>query len=112
MVWRPLNSEFAQVFLLILHNERDQKVRENFIVFLRKNLIGGNLNFLGHFLFDWVWSKLSQTTVNIGYLSRQDMISFVIATGSLNSQDMIKILKQPGHDFSGKRLCDGYSDIM
>ena len=31
MVWRPLNSEFAQVFLLILHNERDQTVRENFI---------------------------------------------------------------------------------
>ena len=82
------------------------------VVFLRKNLIGGNLNFLGHFLFDWVWSKLSQTTVNIGYLNRQDMISFVIATGSLNSQDMIKILKQPGYDFSGKRLCDGYSDIM
>ena len=50
--------------------------------------------------------------MNIGYLNRQDMISFVIATGSLNSQDMIKILKQPGHDFSGKRLCDGYSDIM
>ena len=82
------------------------------VVFLRKNLIGGNLNFLGHFLFDWVWSNLSQTTVNIGYLNRQDMISFVIATGSLNSQDMIKILKQPGHDFSDKRLCDGYSDIM
>ena len=32
----------------------------------------------------------------------------IIATGSLNSQDMIKILKQSVHDFSGKRLCDGH----
>ena len=44
-----------------------------------------------HFLmFDWVWSKLSQATVTIG---------------SLKSQDMIKIPKQSGHDFSGKYLC-------
>ena len=41
-------------------------------------------------MFDWVWSKLSQATVTIG---------------SLKSQDMIKIRKQSGHDFSGKRLC-------
>ena len=41
-------------------------------------------------------------------------ISFIIAIGSLNSQDIIKmILKQSGHDFSDKRLCDGYStEIM
>ena len=33
--------------------------------------------------------------------------------GSLNSQDMIRILKQSRHDFSGKNLCDGYCmDIM
>ena len=38
-------------------------------------------------------SKFSQTTVT---------------TGSLNSQDMIKVLKQSGHDFSGKPLCDGH----
>ena len=36
------------------------------------------------------------------------MISFTITTGSLSSQDMIRILKQSGHDFSGKQLCDGY----
>ena len=43
-----------------------------------------------HFLmFEWVWSKLSQITVT---------------TGSLKSQNMIKILKEPGHDFPGKRL--------
>ena len=41
-------------------------------------------------MFDWVWSKLSQATVTIG---------------SLKSQDMIKILKQSGLDFSGESLC-------
>ena len=41
------------------------------------------------------------------------MISFVITTGSLNSQDMIRILKQWRHDFSGKHLCIRYCmDIM
>ena len=49
-------------------------------------------------MFDWVWSKLSQATVTIG---------------SLNSQDMIRILKQLRHDFSGKHLCGGYfMDVM
>ena len=44
--------------------------------------------FLDHFLmFDSMWSKLSQATVTIG---------------CLNSQDMIKILKQSEHDLSGK----------
>ena len=58
--------------------------------------------------FDRAWSKLSQATVTIGSLNSQDMISFMITTGSLNNQDMIRILKQSGHDFSGKHLCDGY----
>ena len=40
----------------------------------------------------------------IGYLNSQD-ISFIITTGSLNSQDMIWILKQSKHDFSVKHLC-------
>ena len=44
-------------------------------------------------MFDWVWSKLSHATVTIG---------------SLESQDMIKILKQPGRDLAGKRLCGRY----
>ena len=39
-------------------------------------------------MFDWMWSKLSQATIE-----------------SLKSQDMVKILKQSGHDFSGKCLC-------
>ena len=88
---------------------------KNFICcFLRKNLIWGNLIFWGHFLlFDWVWSKLSLTTVTIGSLTSQDMISFMITTGSLNSQEMIRILKQSGNDFLGKRLFNGYCmDIM
>ena len=79
------------------------------VVFLRENLILGNLIFLGHcFMFHWVGSKLSQATVIIGFLNSQDMISFMITTRSLNSQDVIKILKQSGHNFSGKCLCDGY----
>ena len=32
----------------------------------------------------------------------EDMISFVIITGSLTSQDMIKIHKQSRHDFPSK----------
>ena len=36
------------------------------------------------------------------------MISFMLTTGSLNSEDMIRILKQWRHDFLGKYLCDGY----
>ena len=41
----------------------------------------------------------------IGYLNSQYMLSFVITTESLNSQDMIWILKQSRHDFSVKHLC-------
>ena len=44
-------------------------------------------------MFDWMWSKLTQTTGTISYLK---------------SQDMIKILKQSVHDFPGKRLCGGH----
>ena len=41
------------------------------------------------------------------------MISVMITTGSLNSQNMTRVLKQSRHDLSGKHLCDGYSmDIM
>ena len=77
--------------LLILLKKRDQEVHEFFFsCFLRKNLFLGNLIISSHFLmFEWVWSKLSQVTVTIG---------------SLKIQNMIKILKQSGHDFSGKRL--------
>ena len=90
----PLTLNLLSGILLILHNKRDQELHKNFIsCFLRKNPIWSNLIFLVHFLmFDCMCSKLSQTTVT---------------TGSLKSQDMIKILKQSEHDLSGKRLCGG-----
>ena len=37
--------------------------------------------------------EISQATATIEFLNSQDMISFMITTGSLNSQDMIRILK-------------------
>ena len=96
MVWCPQNFGYA-VFLhffifIILHNNRDQEVHENFIsCFLRKNLSWVNLIFLGHLLNTWLGvEKLSQATVTIGSLKSQGMISFIIATGSLNRQDTIK----------------------
>ena len=96
------------LFFLILHNKMGQILHQNFIVFLIKSFIWGNLILLGHFLlFDWMWSKSSQVTVNIRYLNSRGMISCMITTGSLSSQDMIRILKQLGHDFSVKRLCCG-----
>ena len=101
-----ITLDLLQVFFKILHSERGREAHENFIsCFSRKNIIWGNLIFLGHFL-------LFQTTVTIGSLNGQDisfmittgslnsqgMIPFMITTGSLNSQDMISILKQSGHD--------------
>ena len=54
------------------------------LVVLREKISFGAIS-LGHFLlFAWAWSKLRQATVT---------------TGSSNSQDMIRILKQSGHDF-------------
>ena len=59
----------------------------------KKNNLGQFSLFRSFLLFDWAWSKLSQAIVIIG---------------SLNSWDMIRILKQSRHDFLGKHLCDGY----
>ena len=41
-------------------------------------------------------------------LKSQGMISFMINTGSLNNQNMTRILKKWRHDFSGKHLRDRY----
>ena len=75
----------------------------------------GNLIFLafGYFLlFDWAGLNWSRPLL-IGSLNSQKMISFMITTGSLNIQGMIRILKQWRHDFSGKNLCDRFCmDIM
>ena len=59
-------------------------------------------------LFLTVWFgmvKLSQITLN-WILTSQGMISFMITTGSLNNQDMSRIVKQWRHDFWGKHLRD------
>ena len=109
------NFRYSSGFFLILHNDRGREVHKNFIsCFSRKNLIRGSLIILRNFLlFDWAWSKLIQATVTIGSLNSQGMIFFMITTGFLNSPDMIRILKQSGHDFSVKRLCDGHlMDLM
>ena len=86
-------------------------MHENFIsCFSRTKFIWGNLIFLPFRLLFTVslgMDKLSQVTVNWIFKS-QDMISFVITTGSLNNQSMTRILKQWRHDFSGKHLCDRY----
>ena len=79
----------------VLHNERGKERNGNYIDGFSgggKKLIWGNMVILA----------------TIGSLNGQGMISFMITTRSLNSQGMIKIFKQSGHDFSGKRLCDGY----
>ena len=59
-------------------------------------------------MFCWVLSKLVQPAVtSIGSLNSQDMISFMITTGC-NSQNMIRILRHSGNDFSSKRLCERF----
>ena len=97
-----------------LQNKRGQEVHENFSCFSRKKFIWGNLIFLAFRLFftNWAWSNWARSLL-IGFLNSQDMISFMITTGSLNSQDMTRILKQWRHDFSGKHIPNRYCmDIM
>ena len=83
--------------------------------FQEQNSFGAiwSFQFLAHFLlFDWVWSNWARSLI-IGSLNSRDMISFMSTTGSLNNQDMNRILKQRRHVFSGKHLHDRYCmDIM
>ena len=65
------------------------------ISLVRKKFIWGNLIFLAFRPFFTVWLGMVK-------LSRPLLI------GSLNSQDIIRILKQWRYDFSGKHLCDRY----
>ena len=47
----------------MLPDKMDQEAHQNFSCFLGKNLIWGNLIFLGHFsILHWVWLALSQIT--------------------------------------------------
>ena len=86
------------------------RYREILLLF-EKKIIWGNLIFLAFRPFFYclighgqIWAR----PLLIGFLNNKDMISFMITTGSLNSQDMIRILKQWRHDFSGKHLRDRY----
>ena len=111
------NSGLALIFFffsILIMKEANRYMKILLVVFREKHFIWSNLIFLGHsLLFDWVWSKMSQATVTTGSLRSQHMISFMITTRFLNSQDMVRILKLSGHDFSGKHLCNGYCmDIM
>ena len=74
-----ITLDLLEGFFKILDSERGKEVSENFIsCFSRKNLIWGNLIFLGHFLlFVWAWSKLIQATVTIGSLNSQGIYSFL-----------------------------------
>ena len=93
-------------FIKSLQNERGWNVHKNFISYFRRTkFIWGNSIFLAFRLFFTVWLgmvKLSQVTVN-WILKSQGMISFMITTGSLNNQNMTRILKQWRHGFS--RIC-------
>ena len=103
-------KEFFSKFCRVKGANRYMKVL--LVVFREK--IQFKLIFLAFRPFFTVWLgmvKLSQATVN--WILKQDMISFMITTGSLNIQDMTRVLKQWRHDFSGKHLCVGYCmDIM
>ena len=79
---------------------------EILLVVFREKIHLANLIFLVFRPFFTVWLgmvKLRQVTIN-----SQDLISFMITTGSLNSQDTIRIFKQSRHDFSGKHSSDRY----
>ena len=113
----PHNTRSAlRIFLKFCRMKGANTYMKILLVFFReKNSFGTIWSFypLGHFLlFDWAWLNWA-TPLLIGSLSSQDMISFMITTGSLNRQDMIRILKQWRHDFSGKHLYGGCCmDIM
>ena len=114
----PLLWICYQFFLLILHNKRNQEIHQNFIsCFLRKCLIWSNLIFLFYFnliiflIFDWA-SKAHYSLVLLRcfqWVQRSSTrLLWVKQSGYDFFHDCYWILKQSGHDFSGKRLCDGY----
>ena len=51
-------------------------------------------------------------TVWLGMIKIEQDHHYLITTGPLHSQDMIRILKQQGHDFWCKDLCDGYCMML
>ena len=88
-------------FINILQNESGL-----FSSFSRAKFICGNLIFsVFRPLFTVSFFKRGHL---IGSLKSQNMIFFIITTGSLNNHDMTRIIKQWRHDFSGKHLRDRY----
>ena len=87
----------------MLHNKMDQEAHENFSCFLRKYLVWRNLIFLSFVNFGFGETSIEPDPWYY-YFNSQDMISFVITSGSFHSQGFIRILKQSGHDFSAKQL--------
>ena len=89
MVWCLFTLNLLSGFLLILLKKGTKRYMKFFLVFFKEKSLLGQFD-LFKSLFNQVWSKLSQATVTIG---------------SLKIQDIIKIFKQSGDDFSGKHLC-------
>ena len=98
----PRNSGLTlRIFFKFCRMKRASRYMKVLLVaFFRKKFIWGNLIFLAFRLFFTVWLCMVKLS--------QDMISFMITAGSLNSQDMIRIHKQWRHNFLGKYLCGGY----
>ena len=105
----------VRIFLKFCRMKGAHRCMKILLPLFEKKILWRNLMFLAFRPIFTVWLgmvKLSQVTVN-WTLNSQDTISVMITTGSLNSQDMIRILKQWIHDFSGKHLCDGHCmDVM
>ena len=91
----------------------DRQMKIILIIFSKKNFVWDKWTILGPKM---VHPLISGSTVRF-FLKFCTWIllgrNWAVTIGSLNSQDMIRILKQLRHDFSGKHLCDGYCmDIM
>ena len=109
----PDKSGSAQRIILKFCRMKGANRYMKIFCFLRKNLIWDDLIFLALRPFFTLW--LGMVEIEPGHCYYWILISaqFMITAGSLNSQDMIRILKQSRHDFSGKHLYDEYCmDIM
>ena len=109
--WHILITGLAlRIFFKFCRMKRADKYMEIFLVVFREKINLGQFDLFSLYAIFYCLIEHGQIEPS---LSSQDMTSFMITTGSLNSQDMIRILKQSRHDFSGKHLCDGYCmDIM
>ena len=103
----PHNSGSAlRIFLKICRMKGANRFMKILLVVFREK------NSFGAVFTVWLGMiKLSQATVN--WILKQSGHDFFHDYYWILKQDMIRILKQWRHDFSGKHLCDGYCmDIM